>query len=248
MEEKIRKLREAIKSNADLNKKYADIAFLVLKVDHLKKKINEGYASYIQYINEEQMKDLKSKGTLNNIKKSNCDEIILQSSFSKASGNCPLFYDLDTFLIDIRRIVEFALKFTKLNMGFGEKDFKVDVFLNQLEESYKQQKSNFVLRLEQEHKWFVEFINHNREWLQKISAFRTESIHYSVLNEVGPFNIEFKWNTMQSLEETPQQTNPTLTYLGTPMLDFVKGHFSKISFFVEQIFRLNLEIIEKKAK
>jgi len=246
MEHVLDKLSDQVKSNPNLCNKLEDIAFLGSKINYLRNQIQEANSKLVEKIVKETLDN--SKKQLNKIKKNDTFALTLTTTIDNASGNDPFFFYLDTFIIDVRRYIEFFLRFSMTNLGLDDLNFKVQNFVNQIKPSCTNERSTFVNILSKNHKWFIDYLNEVEKWLKQINHFRTQSIHYEIFNQTGLFKIKFVWNSLKKIEDAPDYIKPNLPYFDMPVLEFTRYYIKNLDKFMEKSAILNLDIIEKAKK
>ena len=115
-------LEIAFNSQETIKKKFKDLLFLRSKLEYLKRRINDDYNKFFKELVDNTLTEYKKQ--LQEVGKDNNSEISLTVAFNSASGNHDLFYNLDTFIIDIRRCVEFSLRLTLIHLKLKD-DIKV---------------------------------------------------------------------------------------------------------------------------
>jgi hypothetical protein len=240
----VAELKRDFESHPQLDKKFKDIVFLLGKLNYLKKEITDSYDSFMKKLVQDTLD--KNKQHLPK-EKNNTQDIKLRASFYTISGNDALFYTIDSFLIDLRRCVEFALRLTLINKGLPDNDnFSVDSLLQHISTDSKTTPSQFSRVLMKEHSEFVEYLAGDSLWINKINKYRTQSMHYNIVSHLSHFSITFEWNSMQKFTDMPSYDEPKLPIFNIPVKDFVNSYLVALNFFMEQIIKLNYDIIQTR--
>jgi len=241
----IEKLQRKFQKNPKLMKKLEDIIFLRLKLNYSKKEIGGLLEEFKKKTVEEILKEDSDK--LKDINKDNTMELKLIGSWNISSKE-PLFYHLDSYLVDIRRCIEFCLRMCLLNLNFKDSDtFGVEKFMNHLCKKTKNNRTDFLDKLLLEFPWFCNYLKSDSKWVYDLNEYRTDSIHYKLLNEIS-FKIEYFWNSVKTFEDRPEIKILRLTFLNIDLIEFINSYLSKLDFFIKNIVKLNIEIIDKNEK
>ncbi len=235
--------KDQVSKNPVIIKKLDDIVFLRSKLDYLRDEIHRDYDKFIHRISDYILE--KNKKHLENIDKDSSNEIRMSTFLHRISANDSLLYHFDSFLVDIRRLIEFCLRMTLLSLNFkDDSDFKVEKFMNHLCKESNDTNSKFELLLENKFNWFVTYLRNDSKWIFNLNGYRKNTIHYMILNNFGPCKIEYSWNSLQTLENKPNVEISKLKILGIDedMKEFMKSYLFNIDFFIDQIQKLINEI------
>ncbi|MCH7568051.1 MAG: hypothetical protein IIA87_01385 [Nanoarchaeota archaeon] len=227
----------------ELDKLLKDTVFLLRKLKFTGEKIGEEHKKWKKELENHAMK--ASKGLRKNAEayKTNSNEIELKTVFESAKAHNPLFFYLDTFFIDLKRAVEFSLKFLAKTENISMEKFSLGKTIYQLEEGYTNQKSSFVLMTEKKYPKYFEYLKANKSWLLDIRKKSTNASHKSIYYEVRGFEITFKWNSVESIKDRPQITSGGLKISGEEIISLINKDLAKIAEFYDQTVNLRKDLI-----
>ncbi len=100
----------------EMNKLWKDIAFLTNKLLFLKEEIDIEYKTFVEKVVKTEKENVLSKMKDMKFDKGNSIELKLESAFIGVEANSKLFYLLDSFLIDLKRIVEFNFRLVSFSV------------------------------------------------------------------------------------------------------------------------------------
>ncbi len=228
--------------DANTNKLLGDIVFLYRKLQNLKLKIEAKYEDFVKHLVHDFKEDMK-KG-VKNIKKDGGMEVKLEQVFESSKADNELFFYLDTFFIDLKRIIEFSFRLIARFDGVKEmKNFSLDRLMLFL--SGQKSPSEFASVLMRKYPSYVEFILSNKKWINSLNYKRTRSIHYEIFNKTGGFKIEYFWNSVMTLEDEPIITFPTIPMFNRPILELVNENTDNLRQFINKTLSLRQDLIKK---
>lgn len=234
--------------NPDLNKIFRDIKFLRIKLTYLKSKIDESHQKFAKYIGDMVRKDISERARkIPAITKDNSTEIKLTTTFFGAEGENELFYYLDTFFIDLKRCVEFTLRFLAKAEGIDLDDFSLENLLKHVKDDCKENRSKFENLLREKYPDYVKDLLSYEKWLNSLNYLRTQSIHYQIFNKTDGFKVDAEWNSIQKMEDEPTITLPTLTMFNKPIPEFTSEDLKKLDLFVNKTLSVKKGIIKYKV-
>jgi len=229
----------------ETDKLLRDIIFLYRKIKYLEAKIGEEYYDFRKGILEKL--ELENKQKVKSIKKDSTQEVTLKVTFLSSRADKELFFYLDTFFIDLRRIIEFSFRLIARFEGFGElSDFRLETLISHLSQDTKNLASNFSKLLMAKYPSYVEFIMLNKKWIETLNDIRTKSIHYKILNETGGFEIEYFWNSIKSLDKEPEIRFPDIPMFNRPIPGLIKENIANLKEFLNQTLTLRQDLIKRR--
>lgn len=229
--------------DSEINKLFTDILFLKRKINNLKSKIEESHDKFVEYCVEYSKKNIKSK--LKSIKKDNSMELKLTEAFISSEADNDLFFQLDTFFIDVKRLVEFTFRFIAKCEGLKQIRFSLENLLNQLPQNTRDNRSKLSKILIEKYPEYTSFILSKKKWFNSLNYKRTQLIHYEIFNKTDGFKIEFFWNSVMSLEDEPQIKSPIFSMFKKPIKELVKEDLSNLDEFLNKSLELRKDLIKK---
>jgi len=156
----------------------------------------------------------------------------------------PLFYHLDSLIMELRRFIEYSLRFISVLSDFPD-ELKVQAICNQIRPDSKDTKSVFVQHLEKEQKLFYEYLQSKLDWFDELNKLRTKLTHYGIVNEISDFEINLFWDKGNTHLQKPSKIEiPRLEFLNENIGSFIKRHGSN----TDDLFRTTVDLASKILK
>jgi len=227
----------------DIDKLLREIIFLYRKLKNFKSKIEKNYENFVKSTIDNFKEDARKK--VRQVKKESSNEVKVQHIFISSQADNNLFFYLDTFIIDLKRIIEFSFRLIARFEGLGEIKFSLENLMNHLSEKTENQSSNLAKVLLKKYPPYVKFILANEDWLKSLNDRRMRSIHYEVFNKSGEFTIEYLWTSTMNIEDEPLITFPKIPFFNKPIPEFVKEEMESIKQFLSKILYLGKDKIKE---
>lgn len=225
-----------------VEKKTNEIGWIQSKIHHLESQINEEMEDFPENIQsrmedqfEDQFREMYQRYNQKMLEK---DKDVLKASFDvHMSFMCmPLFYNLDSFINDLKRCVEFGLreiKHARFPRHRGDDQFSVGSFLDKFEDDYNSEKGEFFEYLENHHPEFIQYIEDNLDWLKTVRYHRTDLAHKEIDFRTAKLKFEKTWKQGSSYDDTEEEMVPEeLLVHGEPVEEYVEGMRENIDDFV----------------
>ena len=219
------------------------VVFLYKKLKYLKPKIESEYDNFLNSIVNDFKKDAKKR--LETIKKDGSNEVKVKQVFVSTEASNELFFYLDTFFIDVKRIIEFIFRFLYKCENLDASKFKLENMLKHLSEKSNNNKSEMVKILIKKYSNYVDYILSNLGWFESVNKRRTDVTHYKILNKTGNFEIEHSWNAVMTREDDPLTKLPILTISDKPIKELINEDFFNVEQFFGETLILKKDLIKE---
>jgi hypothetical protein len=221
-----------------------EIIFLYRKLKNFESKIEKSYEDFIKSIINRFEGEARKQ--IKDVKKDYSDELKVKHTFLSSQADNDLFFYLDSFLIDLKRIVEFTFKLIAKFEGLKEiKNFSLEKLIGWISGEIGDTPSNLSKILEKKYEPYVEFILSKKRWLKSLNYRRTQTMHYEIFNKSGSFKIEYVWNSVMKKEDKPIINFPDMPFFYKPILQFTKEEMKNLREFLGVSLGLRKDLMKK---
>jgi len=230
----------------NIDKLLRDIIFLYRKLKNLQSKIEKEYRDFVKHIVEDCKKEAKK--SLEGIKKDFTNEVKIKQVFESSSADNELFFNIDTFFIDLKRIIEFSFRLIARIEGLMDiKKFSLENLIDHLSNNNNNNnsKSKLVKTLMKKYPDYVKFILSNKNWFKSMNSKRTQSIHYKIFNKTGGFEIEYFLNSVMTSEDDPIINIPTIPLFDKPIPKLINEELVSLKQFMNKTLNLKKDLLQK---
>jgi hypothetical protein len=228
-----------------LNARFQSIYFLRLKIKHLIGLIYKGNVDISTEIAESVWKNFKKIAMYQLPKKRDTSEIYkITYNFPGISFDNHLLFNLDTLFSDVRRCIEFVIRFIIESQGFKDlENFSLQKFMIQIEGLDRKQKEAYVTSLVSMYPAFINYLNSIKSWIKLLNDRRTAIMHYQTFNRTGSFKVSLVWDPGQLFTKKPRIEYPIIPLFNTPITSVVRECEEKLDEFIKKAFELKRGLI-----
>lgn len=147
--------------------------------------------------------------------------------------NEPIFWEFDSFMLEVRRVIEFLIKILGLIYEREPPD-SIEAFFNGLKDNNKP--SILCQKIKEEDKFLAEQLAKEwSKWIGEVNKYRTNSVHKSIPNKI-PLKIKIVWNSLARIKEPTKFEIEDLRFNGKGIKIYVMETFENLKLFIGLIF------------
>jgi len=235
-------------ASSKLIQRFESIQFISLKIEYFANKIKEEHVNLSEEIKQAIWDDFKLKGVSHLPKKrDNNQEYSFQYEFEGFSMNNKMLFYLDTILADLKRCVDFSIKFILESHGVSTKKFSLNILLKQISSSFEGKREKYVLRLLHNYPQYIHFINSLSDWLSSLNKKRTTIMHYKTFNKTNPFSVGLTWKPGTPFTKKPEIGMPIISVFKKPIMKLIAEYVTNLDEFINRTFELRKDLIIYKG-
>ena len=224
------------------------INFLIEKISFLREEIKRDYIDFQKEIIVYAKKRLSEKYAEIPKKKDYATEHREIIHFLYAESDHKLFFNIDTFMIDCRRAVEFSIRLLVIleDKSLPNK-FGVENMLCAIE-NISEKSADFYRHVVSEFPEYSNFILSEKKWIDTLNNQRTNMIHFKIFNKTDEIQVRFIWDCNRKMSQKPTEEIDELTIFGRPILEIINYNLDKTKLFVEKTMSLREDLIKDSER
>lgn len=220
-------------SDEILSRKLRGIKHLRSKLDYSKELILGAYIDLKILIENHARRKMDLQHKIELAHKDKNEEHTAIYRYKEFVAEDPVFFNLETFLMDLKRCIEFAIKFMAEKKKFKVKDFSLSKLISVLFQE-KIEGNNILKFLESNNIRYLNYLRSIAEWLKSMNEKRNMIIHVEVLNRTSTFDVNLKWEVGRSFIDRPKIIVPEIPIDGESILSFVDNQIKKLDGFLKE--------------
>ncbi len=159
-------------------------------------------------------------------------------------GEESLFFNLDSLIIDLKRNIEFVMKFIAMSRKIKLKKFSLENIIDQLSSKYIGEKCEFIKFLTIHYPKYIIFLSSELVWLKQLNAKRTILIHEGILNRTDKYSVRFYWTANSDEKTEPQIEAPEIAIFSHSVSSWVVFQIQKLDLFLKESYKIMDEFLD----
>lgn len=168
-------------------------------------------------------------------------------SFEGIEGEKDLFFHIDSFIIDLKREIEFILRFIAQVNNIKLKKFSLENVTDQIDPKYEGSKCELVKFLLDKHPSYIKFLSDELDWLKQLNGKRKILIHDGILNRTDRYTVTFHWPAKSDEKTEPEVIMPEIGMFNHAIPIWIDFQMKKLDLFIKESFKVLGRVLDYQS-